>query len=708
MTMDYKKQLFDADAARKEADAARELVSKVIERVNDGFVALDSDWRYTYVNERAVRLLQRDNADELIGKHIWTEYPEGVGQPFYHAYLRAQETQQVIIFEEYYPPWDQWFENRIYPSVDGLTIYFTEITARKKAEQSVIRINRALMVLSDCNEALIRTTNEAQLLNKVCSIITEVGQYPLVWIGFNKNDKHKSVESVADKGFDDGYLDELRISWGDNEQGAGPTAEAIRTGQLVIIKDLQNYRDDSWLQSMAQKHDISAVIAIPVKTSKTTYGALNIYAQAVNAFDEEEKRLLQELADDLAFGIATLRAQVERQQLQRQLQQGQKMEAIGQLTGGIAHDFNNILGCIMGYTSLALDRYGGKTETRLTDYLNEVYQAGERARDLIAQMLAFSRSSVSNNAKSLALGPLVKEAVKLLHSTLPSSISLHTEIDTNVSNVKIDPVHLHQLVMNLCINARDALEGEGQIDVLVSQVSGVDAECDSCHEHVKGDFVELAVRDTGSGLDAGVMERIFDPFFTTKEIGKGTGMGLSIVHGIVHEHAGHILIESATGGGSVFRLLFPAVTEQVEVADIDETELSRDLHEANEEQLLVVDDDESVAMFLTELLRLAGYKVTIMTNSEQALSLFAKNPQFFDLVITDQTMPGITGVELTRKMLQLRSDIPIILCTGYSEKIDDQTAEKMGIKRYLQKPLKAKVLLGAVAKLLNEKEQKLK
>ena len=705
MTMDYKKQLLDADAARKEADAARELVSKVIERVNDGFVALNSDWRYTYVNERAARLLQRENPDELIGKHIWTEYPEGVGQPFYHAYLRAQETQQVITFEEYYPPWDQWFENRIYPSVDGLTIYFTEITARKKAEQSIIRINRALMVLSDCNEALIRTTNEEELLNKVCDIITEVGQYPLVWIGFNKNDKFKSVKSVAHRGFDDGYLDEITISWGDKEQGADPTGKAICTGQPVIIQDLLHYKEDTWLQHTAQKYAVAAVIALPIKTSKITYGALNIYAEGVNAFDEEETHLLQELADDLAFGIATLRAQIEREQLQRQLQQAQKMEAIGQLTGGIAHDFNNILGCIMGYTSLALDRYGGNSDTKLTDYLNEVYKAGERARDLIAQMLAFSRSSVSNNAQPLAPGPLVKEAVKLLQSTLPSSIHLHTEIDINVSNVKIDPVHMHQLVMNLCINARDAMDGEGQIDVLISQVSGVEAECDSCHEHVKGDFVELAVRDTGSGLDASVIERIFDPFFTTKKIGKGTGMGLSIVHGIVHEHEGHILLENASGGGCVFRLLFPAVTEQVEVTETKATGISRDLSRANEGQLMVVDDDESMATLLTDMLCFAGYQVTKCINSVQALSLFKKNPQSFDLVITDQTMPGITGVELAKKMLHLRSDIPIILCTGYSEKIDNQTAEKLGVKQYLQKPVRADVLLESVAKILNDREQ---
>ncbi len=700
MNKDFKEPTPNVETARNEAVAARELVSKVIERVNDGFVALDGDWCYTYVNARAARMLQRENANELIGKHIWTEYPEGIGQPFYKAYLKAYETQQAVIFEEYYPPWDQWFENRIYPSPDGLTIYFTEITERKKAEQSIKRVNRALMVLSSCNEAQIRTSNEAELLEKVCSIITEVGHYPLVWIGLAEHDENRTVRPIAQKGFSAGYLNESSISWGDNENGCGSTGNAIRTGQPVIIQDMLNHPEAPWLQCTAQQYDVVASIALPINTSETVYGALNIYAKAANAFDAEEVRLLQDLADNLGFGIAALHTQIERQQLQRQLQQAQKMEAIGQLTGGIAHDFNNIIGCIMGYTSLALERYASDSETKLADYLNEVYRAGERARDLIRQMLAFSQKSATNS-HPISLEPSIKEAIQLLQSTLPSSICLQSEIGANVSKVMMDPIHLHQLVMNLCINARDALEGEGKIDVLLGQVSNIDGMCDSCHEQVKGDFVELVVKDTGSGLDPMAFDRIFDPFYTTKEAGKGTGMGLSIVHGIVHEHGGHILIESSTGNGSNFRLLFPAVIAETEVTDAEEAGFSNASQRAGGEHLLIVDDEEPMAMFLTELLDLSGYQVTMMTDSTQALSLFEQNPQNFDLVITDQTMPGMNGGELATKMLRIRSNIPIILCTGHSEKVDSERAEELGIKRFLQKPFNHKVLLDSVSELLH-------
>lgn len=705
MYMDYKKLLDKADAARDEAEAAREVMSNVIERVNDGFVALDSDWRYTYVNARAARMLQRENPEDLIGKHIWTEYPEGVGQPFHQAYLKAFETQQPVIFEEHYAPWNQWFENRIYPSSEGITIYFTDITERKQAELLLNRVNRALMVLSGCNEALIRATSETELLDKVCSIIAGEGQYPLVWLGYAESDENKSIHAVAHRGFTPGDLDEISISWGDNELGLGPMGVAIRTGQPAVARDILSNSDCQWWQDTAQKYDLSATIALPISASGHVYGALNIFARMPDAFDEEEMRLLQELADDLGFGIAILRARNEQKQLQRQLQQAQKMEAMGQLTGGIAHDFNNILASIMGYTGLALERYAGTSEPKLAEYLNEVYRAGERGQNLIAQMLAFSRRT-ENNAKAVAPEPLVKEVIKLLQSTLPSSIRLHTETDPDVPNIMMDPVHLHQLLMNLCINARDALEGEGLIKVLIRQVSHINTECCSCHEPIKGDFVELVVSDSGKGIEPTAMDNIFDPFFTTKETGKGTGMGLSMVHGIVHEHGGHILVETSQGNGSTFRLLFPAVSGEDQISDIEEFSYSGMLQGINEGHLLVVDDDESMAMLVTELLSLCGYQVTMMTDSTEALSLFKQNPQRFALVITDQTMPGITGIELAKKMLLLRQDIPIILCTGYSEKVDEETAKTFGIQQFLKKPFKTKVLLESVSKLLGINEHK--
>jgi len=637
----------------------------------------------------------------LIGKHIWTEYPEGLGQPFHKAYLRAKETQQVVILEEYFQPWDKWFENRIYPSADGLSIFFTDITERKKSQESLNRVNRALRVLSSFNHALIRITDEDELLENICSVITEEGDYPLVWIGFAENDENKSVRSVMQKGFKTSYFEKISISWDDSEQNNDSTGEAIRTGQPVIIKEIANNSNAPWVKDLAKDYDVITSIALPICTPEMTIGVLNIYSGVVDAFNEEEVSLLVELVNNLAFGIATLRSKKEQRNLQIQLQQAQKMEIIGQLTGGIAHDFNNILGCIMGYSTLALEHYKNKPEPKLENYINEVYKEGERARDLVAQMLAFSSSSAAS-FKPISLEPVVNEVVHLLKSMLPSSINLQVKIDSDISNVLMDPVQLHQLVMNLCINARDALDGGGEIEVHVSQLNNFNATCDSCHEKFQGDFVELVVSDTGSGLAVDIISKIFEPFFTTKEIGKGTGMGLSVVQRIVHDCSGHITVKSVIDKGSDFHLLFPAITRESDFPNEENNIFSKNKYQANGENILVVDDEEVIAMFLSELLKLAGYQVSMMTTSTEALALFELNPKKFDLVITDQTMPNITGGELAKKMLQIRSDIPIILCTGHSIKINESSSNALGIKRFLQKPLNSNELLESIGELLLE------
>jgi len=702
MDKDYKKLLIDANTAKQEAVAAKELVNNIIARVNDGFVALDNNWNYTYVNERAARMLQRDSAAELIGKHIWTEYPEGIGQPFHKAYLRALKTQQPEIFEEYYAPWNQWYENRIYPSPDGLTIYFTDITERKKAEQCIKQTNRALKLLGHCNEALIHTNNEIDLLQKTCNIISQAGEYPLVCISVNEPGASKPLKIVAQTGFKEGQLDNFILTMSDANTSDVSVNTSENITEPVIFKDILKELVDPWWLETAKKYNVTSSVSIPIRTTEISFGYLTVFTDTANHINEDEIKLLQELSDNLSYGIATMYVQSERRQLQRQLRQAQKMQAIGQLTGGIAHDFNNILGCIMGYTELAIEHYA-KEEGRLSVYLNEVYQAGKRARDLIQQMLAFSRNSASNT-RIISIAPLVKEALSLLQSTLTSSITIQTDIEEDVSSISMDPGHLHQLVMNLCINARDALDGEGIIKIAISNVKQSRAECNSCHLQIDGDYVQLLVKDNGCGLEKDLTNRIFDPFFTTKDVGQGSGMGLSMVHGLVHEHSGHILLESKPGAGTTFRLLFPVAKADKKNLQIgNETYTPSDINKQHSGHLLVIDDEEPVAMLMAELLQLAGYQVTVVINSTEALALFKENHQYYDMVITDQTMPNITGSELATQMLKIKPETPIILCTGYSEKIDQQKADDIGIAKFLQKPISHKVLLDNIDRLLNKR-----
>lgn len=296
----------------------------VLGRVSDGFVALDNNWRYTYVNQRAAEMLNRHKPEDLIGKHIWTEYPEGVGQPFHLAYEKALAEQQTIVLEDYYQPWDRWFENRIYPSPDGLTIYFTEITDRKRAENELRKKNRALTTLSTCNQARARLADELELLNEICRICIEIGGYRLAWVGYAEQNEQKTVRPVAQNGFENGYLDTVNITWADTERGRGPTGTAIRTRQACIVRSIPDDPNYAPWRTTALQRGYVASIALPLVVDDQVLGALNIYAAEPDAFDVEEVKLLQELSSDLAYGIASLHTRAKHTRAEEALRESEE------------------------------------------------------------------------------------------------------------------------------------------------------------------------------------------------------------------------------------------------------------------------------------------------------------------------------------------------------------------------------------------------
>ncbi len=573
------------------------------------------------------------------------------------------------------------------------------IEESRQAERALLKANRALQVLTNANQLLVRSSDEKELLQEICRIIIDDGNYHFTWVGFTEQNKDKRVVPVVQAGFNEGYLESLKISWGDNEYGQGPTGTAIRTGQACAIRNiLHDPRYQPWREA-AQKHGYQSSIALPLRHNNTTFGALNIYSSKTEAFDKDEILLLQELADDIAFGITTLRKQKEHQNTLRQLHQAQKMEAIGHLTGGIAHDFNNILASIMGYTSLALDRYVEDRNSKLGQYLQEVYQAGERARDLIAQMLAFSRNS-SGEAKPLMLPPIVKEVVKMLSATLPADIRITTEAENNLPWVIIDPVQLHQIIMNLCINARDAIPKHGQIHIRLQRARMSNCQCTSCHKYFDGHFVELSIEDTGSGINNEIIPYMFDPFFTTKDIGVGTGLGLSTVHGIVHQHGGHILVQNSAAGGALFRIFLPITQKTENQTLVVQKPATTDISPPGPAHILVVDDDESIGRFISELLESQGYQISLYNNGQEAWKYFQTNSDSIDLMITDQTMPIIKGDELAKKILALRPGLPVILCSGHSAQINEIRERNIGIQAFLSKPLTLPALLDCIKELL--------
>ncbi len=399
---------------------------------------------------------------------------------------------------------------------------------------------------------------------------------------------------------------------------------------------------------------------------------------------------------------ARKRAETERAQLEAQLRQAQKMEAIGHLTGGIAHDFNNILTSIMGYLVLATERQVDMGDTKLGKYLDQAQLSANRARDLIRQMLTFSRGQ-RGERKAVALPALLKESVKLLRSTLPSTVALRTILDEDVPAAMLDSVQMDQVLMNLCINARDAMNGAGTIRLSLQLAESIEHDCASCRKRVRtGRMIELAVRDSGPGIQPEVLERMFDPFFTTKAVGQGSGMGLATVHGIVHEHGGHILVDTAPGRGTTFRIMLPPV----ELATV-ETMLpaasapERVGRERLSGRVLLVDDEALVRQFMSELLSGWGLEVTAHENAVAALDDIERDPSRYDLVITDQTMPGMTGLELACSLVALCPRLPVVLYTGYGDNLQHEDLERCKVQALLPKPVDPVALRALVVRMLS-------
>ncbi len=399
---------------------------------------------------------------------------------------------------------------------------------------------------------------------------------------------------------------------------------------------------------------------------------------------------------------ASRKAQEDHERLQFELMQARKMEAIGQLTGGIAHDFNNILASVLGYNRLALDCHDTNDLAKIPNYLTEVHSAGKRAQDLVRQLLTFSRSS-PQRPKKIELGSLIKDVARMLRSTLPSTLSLRLSLDENTPSVRLDPVQVQQLLMNLILNARDAIDGHGSIFVGLRLVCDTEPTTDHNLLTEAGDWVEISVQDTGEGMPAGVRERIFEPFFTTKEVGRGSGMGLAVVHGIVTRNGGHILVESEPNRGTCFLVRFRPSEAPLDSVEQPEAPLTGKLEGSQTGvRILVADDDTSVAGFLGELLERAGHLPTVVTNGQEALDVFRNSKNAFDLVIADQVMPKLTGLELASQLHEIQPSLPVILATGFSEEFADGNLEKSGPMDILTKPIEPEDLLKTIAGYLGK------
>ncbi|MCK5825537.1 MAG: GAF domain-containing protein [Desulfuromusa sp.] len=689
-----------------------------------------------------------------------------------------------------------------------------------ESQKSLQTVNRSLRSFSACTKAMTRIDDESELMEEICRICVEVGDHRMAWVAFGEKNPEKTLRSVAHWGAQGCFLEDLQASWADNERGQGPAGTSIRTGKITVFHNLLTnplYRP--WREAV-EKCGYTSCIALPLIDDGNIFGSLVIFDEHPHAFDVEEAQLLEELAEDLSYGIKGLRLKEESKRemeerfmlatvmdqtsdgviildaegiiqylnpsfvslcgvpaeegigisfhdfecskrnplfyrailkvfadnkvlsghfvnkkrdgteydmdarvapvfddsgqvvryvatirdvsesvgLQRQLRQAQKMEAMATLSGGIAHDFNNILAIIITNMEMTLEDV--PEDNPLYGSLELVHKAGLRGKSLVKQFLTISRQS-EQPEKIVQLDGIIEESLSLLRSTLPTTIELRKSIETESGLIAADPTQINQVVMNLCTNAGYAMQEKGGIlDVSLSDVRLKAEDIVRYPGLQPGDYIKLTVADTGHGMTREVMDRIFDPFYTTKAQGKGTGLGLSIVHGIIKSHRGNITVNSILGIGTTFTILFP----KVEREDTDMGNSSAPKTITGQGHILFVDDEVDYVAGMKKGLERSGYVVTAETDSRRTLELFRENPDSYDLVITDQTMPHLTGVVLAQELLAIRPDLPIVLCSGSSPGTDTAvnpaTAKALGIREVLMKPVERNEIVRVVQQLL--------
>jgi len=565
-----------------------------------------------------------------------------------------------------------------------------EIEERKRSEE-------ALKILNTVSQTVNETLELEQILNGSLDKVIELLKVDGGFIRLVDENKQKLV-LTANKGFNTEQLCKLPIS---RKYGDGANWKALLADQVEYIIFNPNDPYQQKTNSFGLQIGAHSAILFPIKSKDKMLGTMSIYSFTPRHFTKHEVDLTINIGNQIGVAIENARLYQEKEstiqmlkETQNELQQAQKMEAIGTLAGGIAHDFNNILSAVIGYTELAFGHV--EKGTQLEVFLQEIFTAGERAKDLVTQILTFARQT-AKDLKPVQVCTIAKEALKLIRSTIPTTIEIRQNIESD-SLILADPTQVHQIIINLCTNAYQAMEDEGGVlEISLSDVS-IDKSPTERRQKIKPrDYLKLSVSDTGKGISKDIINSIFEPYFTTKETGKGTGMGLAMVHGIVTSYGGDITVESKIGKGTVFTVYLPITKKDFKIKANSAEEIP-----SGTERILFVDDELPIANMGRKALERLGYTVTIRTSSLEALELFKQKPTEFDLVITDMTMPNMTGESLAAEMMKIRPNLPIIICTGYSNKMSEERAAEIGISAFSMKPFTITDIAQTVRKVLDE------
>ncbi len=676
----------------------------ILNGITTNIVLVDRDLRILWVNKAAVESVNKLPGD-MMG-HTCHAFWADPAKPCENCpTIRALETRKSEHAIMRTPDGRVWDE-RGEPVFDaegnviGVVQFAQDITARVQQERQIRLLNRLYSVLSQVNQAVVQATTPDAFLIETCRVIIEEGGFVLSWIGQVEAETN-AVVPVATWGKAGDYVRGITVYADHRPEGQGPTGTCIRERRPSVLNDfLHSPLTQPWSE-WARPFGIRAAAGFPIESGGRAWGALTIYSDEIDFFGIEDVKLLERVASSIGFALDNFErerqrrlAEQESERLEAQFRQAQKMEAIGTLAGGIAHDFNNILGIISGFAEISLSETSRTTP--LGQNLEQILKAAFRARHLVQQILSFGRKSQTERIP-LNASPIIIEALSMLRASLPTTIEICTDIEATCE-VQADPTQIYQVLINLCTNAAHAMKEDGGI--LRISLGKVDYDASTPHPDLSaGPYIKLSVSDTGKGMTPEVVSRIFDPFFTTKGPDEGTGLGLSVVYGIARSHQGAITVDSESGRGSTFNVFLP----RIEIKDAFGPEIMMQ-PPTGKEQILFVDDEEVLAYLGHLMLENLGYKVESWTSSVEALKAFEAQPVKYDLVITDMTMPHMTGINLAKEVVRLRPQIPVILCSGFSDLITPEKAREMGITAMLIKPVKLAELAKTVRQILDDKK----
>jgi PAS domain S-box-containing protein len=569
--------------------------------------------------------------------------------PYLDIYGRVAATGESTRFDTYFAELHKYFSISAFSPCKGqFATVFSDITERKEGEEQVAKHHQELQQVLD-------------------SVVAQIWYLDTEGRVVNCNRTAEKATGIASQQARGHTMGSLLPTWDDPDRSHQESLTVARTGQ-PRLGAIESFKVDGQVRW-------ASVDRIPWQDAKGNLIGVLLFIYDITDFK---------------------RAEEEQERLEGQLRQAQKMEAIGTLAGGIAHDFNNILGIIIGYAELAESTLADRSEEK--ENIEGALRACERARDLVKQILVFSRMESKVERLPLDLGSVIKETLKFLRASLPATLEIRQNISSDSLLALANEIQMHQLLTSLCTNAAHAMEETGGVlEVSVTDVN-IDHDAGPRLSDLKpGPYIRLTVGDTGQGMDSWTQERIFDPYFTTKEVGKGSGLGLAVVQGIVKRHEGAITVHSETGKGTTVDVYLPRIESQ----EATEGQMEKPLPRGTE-RILFVDDDEVLAEIGKMRLQFLGYEVEATTSSIEALELFRAQPTRFDLLIADYTMPQMTGGDLAREMMQVRSDLGVILCTGFNEKISEEKARELGISASVLKPVTMGDLAETVRRVLDK------